>query len=268
MIYKLDVELSPDLEPYRAKIEATIKPYIEIRLTDNNQPNWWQSKFGGLPYLPKGFTYPKSYDGEYLYLLAQINFVEVPHLEYFPNKGILQFYIAADEELYGLNFDNPTQQDKFRAVYFPDIDLKEDNLVTDFDFLPKLNDEWLMPFEGCCSLDFTINFRPITISDNKFSIFPVDEADANFQDIVDEYYDKFCMNKHKLGGYPNFVQYDPRYNYPQDEEPYILLLQIDSDSSKSINICWGDGGIGNFFIKKSALERLDFSNVWYNWDCG
>ena len=88
MNYKLDVELSPELETYKDKIEATIKPYIEIKLTDNNKPTWWQSKFGGLPYIPKGFEYPKSFGNEYLYLLAQINFAEVPHLEYFPDKGI------------------------------------------------------------------------------------------------------------------------------------------------------------------------------------
>ncbi len=35
---QLNVELSPELEPYREAIEATIKPYIEIKLTDNNNP--------------------------------------------------------------------------------------------------------------------------------------------------------------------------------------------------------------------------------------
>ena len=62
MDYKLDVELSPELELYRDKIEATIKPYVEVQLTDNDKPTWWQSKFGGLPYLPKGFEYLKSFD--------------------------------------------------------------------------------------------------------------------------------------------------------------------------------------------------------------
>ena len=60
MSYKLEAELFEELEPYRNAIEATIKPYIKIELTDNNKPNWWQSKFGGLPYMPKSFEYPKS----------------------------------------------------------------------------------------------------------------------------------------------------------------------------------------------------------------
>ncbi|MEM7595623.1 MAG: YwqG family protein, partial [Cyanobacteria bacterium P01_A01_bin.83] len=153
MNYKLDVELSKELEPYRNAIEATIKPYIKIKLTDNSQPSWWQSKFGGLPYLPKNFEYPQSNDGEYLYLLAQINFAEVPSLDELPDQGILQFYLAADEDCYGCDFDNLFNQDKFRVIYFPEVDLEINNLLTDFAFLPQLEPEdWLMPFQGCCSL--------------------------------------------------------------------------------------------------------------------
>lgn len=262
---KLNVELSPELELYREKIEATIKPYIEIQLTDNDKPTWWQSKFGGLPYLPKDFKYPKSWNGEYLYLLAQINFAEVPHLEGFPDRGILQFYIAADEESYGLDFKNPTEQNKFRVLYFSNIELEENNLVTDFSFLPQLQNKWSLPFEGCCQIEFHLKFAPISPSDYRFDLFPLYEDD--YEEIAEEYYDKFTL-KHKLGGYPDFTQSDPREIYPQNEEEYILLFQIDSDRSKTIDICWGDVGIANFFIKESALEKLNFSEILYNWDCG
>ena len=267
MSKKLDVELSEKLEPYRSAIEATIKPYIKIQLTDNDQTTYWQSKFGGLPYLPKDVEYPKSFKGEYLYLLAQINFAEISHLAGFPNRGLLQFYVAADEDLYGLDFDNPTKQDKFRVVYFPDISLQEDDLTVDFSFLPPIKkDDWSMPFEGCCALNFEPALGVISLSDYKFDFFGIYEEE--YQDICDEYWDKFCLDKHKIGGHPNFVQEDPRYKYNQEQEEYILLFQIDTDNSAAIDICWGDGGIGNFFIKPSSLEKLDFSEVLYNWDCG
>ena len=152
----MSIYLSKELEPYRSAIEATIKPYIKIELTDNNNPTWWQSKFGGLPYMPKDFEYPKSNDGEYIYLLAQINFTEVLNLEGLPEKGILQFYLAADEELYGLDFAKPRQQNKWRVVYFPDVYPDENSLITNFNFLPKFSNQWLMPFEGCCRLNFDL----------------------------------------------------------------------------------------------------------------
>ena len=266
MTHKLDVELSPELEVYRARIEATVKPYVEIKLTDNAQPTWWQSKFGGVPYLPKGFECPKTVNGEYLYLLAQINFAEVPNLKDFPDKGILQFYLVADEDCYGLDFENPQLQNNFRVIYFADLELSEENLVTDFSFLPSIKkDELLMPFEGCCGLDFQQKFGAISIHDYRFDLFDL-YADE-FQNIYEEYWDKLSLQGHKLGGYPNFTQNDPREEIPQAHE-YILLLQMDTDSNDTIDICWGDAGIGNFFIKRSDLLRCDFSQVLYNWDCG
>lgn len=264
MNYKLDVELSPELEAYRDRIEASIKPSIEIQLTDNNKPTWWQSKFGGLPYLPKGFEYPKSWNDEYLYLLAQINFAEVPHLEGFPDKGILQFYIAADEEFYGLDFENPTQQDNFRVLYFSNIELEEDNLITNFDFLPELSDEYLFPFKGFCALNYSLAFRPISINDYQFNIFSLDNIPDEIIENYEELFNNYCS---KIGGYPAFLQDDPRALRPIKTQNYILLLQIKSDSNDKIDICWGDIGIGNFFIKESALKNLDFSEVLYNWDC-
>ena len=107
---------------------------------------------------------------------------------------------------------------------------------------------------------------PRELNDYKFDFFDIYEEEH--QDICEEYWDKFCLDKHKIGGHPNFVQADPRHQYDKEQEEYILLFQMDTDKSSSIYICWGDGGIGNFFIKPSALAKLDFSEVLYNWDCG
>ena len=32
-------------------------------------------------------------------------------------------------------------------------------------------------------------------------------------------------------------------------------------------VMWGDVGVANFFLKKEDLERMDFSDVFYTWDC-
>ncbi|NES71285.1 MAG: hypothetical protein F6K24_41795, partial [Okeania sp. SIO2D1] len=71
-MYNINKQLPPILEPYRFLIEATIKPYLELALIPDENLTWWQSKFpgrqksrGGFPYLPKGFDYPKTPEGEY-----------------------------------------------------------------------------------------------------------------------------------------------------------------------------------------------------------
>ncbi|MEG4207599.1 YwqG family protein [Microcoleus sp. Pol7_A1] len=275
MNYKLEFPLSPELEKYRDRIEATIKPYIEIKIQNNDSVNWWQSKFGGLPYLPKGFEYPKTADGKYLFFLAQINFSEVPPLDSFPEQGILQFYIA-DDEPYGLEFgnsadvDNSTVEDRFKIMYFPQPDFKVENLITNYDFLPEPE---LFPISGCCSLQFTKKYAPISTSDYQCTEILGSEIDELFMnhEIEDEYLKISSFWGHKIGGYPDFVQNDVREyssKYDREHKSEILLFQMDTERNDTIYIKWGDMGIGNFFINESALRQLDFSKVLYNWDCG
>lgn len=90
-----NLDLPSRLEPFRSQLKATVKPYVEIKAHLTREVNLWQSKFFGFPYLPKDFSYPTTPEGDYLHLLAQINFQEFPQLEGFPQKGILQFYISA-----------------------------------------------------------------------------------------------------------------------------------------------------------------------------
>lgn len=266
MNFKLNVELSPKLEPYRDAINATIKPYIKIQLGNDKTPTCWQSKFGGFPYMPKEFKYPTSITGEYLYLLAQINFAEIPSLEGLPARGILQFYLANDN-MYGCDLKDPIKQDKFRVVYFPNISLNQQDIIKDYSFLNQLNKHNL-PFEGCSSIKFEICQEPISISDYQFAIF---NSDHTSNDLYDEYWNNFKAAGHKLLGYPYFSQEDPRGyfldNQQNNSDAYILLLQIDSDQNSDIKIMWGDMGVANFFIKRSDLDELDFSKILYNWDC-
>jgi uncharacterized protein YwqG len=274
MNYKQELLLSPELEKYRHRIEATVKPYIEIDIENNEWVDWWQSKFGGLPYLPKGFEYPKAANGKYLFLLAQINYAEVPPLEGFPTQGILQFFIG-DDGLYGVDrFETPGfDSETYKVIYFPQVDFNINNIVTDYGFLPQPES---FPLVGCYSLQFTKKYAPITVDDYQFKK-ELGEEFYNFfksdEKIEEEY---FALSSsgggHKIGGYPTFMQSDSRdmsYHYPDwvPEDPDILLFQIDTETNDSTHIMWGDSGIANFFIPESGLRNLDFSEVFYTWDC-
>ncbi|MGD1804140.1 hypothetical protein ACP6PL_01680 [Dapis sp. BLCC M126] len=52
-----DINLPEALEPYHEAIANTIKPYLRIDIKPSST-QWWQSKFGGLPYLPRNIDYP------------------------------------------------------------------------------------------------------------------------------------------------------------------------------------------------------------------
>jgi|GEM_PF-183406 len=264
------------LERFREEIQATIKPHLAIYLVPDENLTWWQSKFagmkkskGGFPYLPKGYDYPKTPDGEYLHLLAQINFAETPHLEGFPKQGILQFYIADDHDSYG-------SPNHFRILYFPEPDLNENNLTTDFSFLPE-KDSFLDPYpDNCSAIQWIQGYAPITLED-KFadcldSIFErlnelEDELDdlefeqSNLsEDFCNAYYETFNNGKWycnlQMGGHTSFEQNDPRpyYQLDSNEDPFdTLLLRITLAAEGSLF----------FYIQSSALAKCDFSKVLY-----
>ena len=128
----LQLQLPFELEPFREKLEATVKPFIRLTPETANFTTPFQSKIGGAPYLPKDVDFPTNDSGKHLYFLAQINFAEVPIMHPFPNSGILQFYIN-DEDSYGLNFGKPFTQNNFRVLFFEHL-VDEDHLRSDFSF--------------------------------------------------------------------------------------------------------------------------------------
>lgn len=267
MSIPLETELPPELIPYKSHIEATIKPYIEItaRLEENLTP--WQSKFAGVPYLPKDVKYPLDSKHQPMYLLAQINFAETPQLEGFPRHGILQFYIGADD-LYGANLEDMTAQQGFRVLYFPEVLADAGRLQT---FAPSSAEDFMLPLQRPCSLEFKLRQSPISAVDYQFErvILGRDvrewELESDLLAVIGQYERLFPSTGHKIGGYPYFTQWDPRNGEKYRDEGYVLLFQMDSDADA--DIMWGDVGVGNFFIRDQDLKARDFSKVLYSWDC-
>lgn len=256
---------------------------IVADIVDKNKPLLLtDSKFGGLPYWQDGMEYPTAKDdGTKLVLLAQINFGQMPHLDDFPESGILQFFIKPDD-IYGCDFDK-INYDKWRPVYHENIGepMSEDALramgvktAEEVEYFP-LSPEFALSFEKqenvlnmTCEELFEREVRKIA---PKLSL-PVPEENTPFYDffsesISDEFYDECNREGHRIGGYPAFTQCDPRL--PGDDKD-VLLLQIDSCGDGDVGdglIMWGDCGIGNFFISRDDLKKRDFSRVLYNWDC-
>jgi len=262
------IQFPQELESFFPVFENLKKKFINITNSTQKDVQIWQSKFGGMPFLPNGVEYPKNKAGKPLYLLAQINFEEVPAIENFPQKGILQFYIA-DDDLYGMDFDNPSEQNGFKVLYFADID--KENFQRD---LPMVEAE-LTPLGKSIEthqLTFEIAEEYVGLNDANLEIALGDRLEefneiieANEYKIADWFSDEVRNAGHKIGGYADFTQEDPRkYDEEKFKKYNTLLFQMDSQGG----ICWGDMGVGNFFIDVEKLKKLDFSDVLYNWDCG
>lgn len=257
----------PDaLEPYRAILETTQKEYIRISL-QKEETALTQSKFGGFPYFPKTQEYPLDEHGMPMFLLAQINFEEMPAIEPYPTRGILQFYISYEDDVYGMDFDDSTNQQNFRVLYHEHL-LPLEELMQDFSFLPQSHEDTL-PFIGEKRIVFERNEEFVSLSDYQYTEKIGEQLDleqaVNGQELWDVYSETIHSAGHKIGGYAFFTQCDPR----EDDNTYgqhrHLLLQIDSDDEQ--NIIWGDVGVANFFITEEDLKNKQFEKVLYTWDC-
>ena|GEM_PF-699402 len=263
--------------------EKTKQPAVKLKPV-RRETTVYDSKFGGTPYLPPGFSYPcDTYPGKGrpLVLLAQLNFAELPRLEGFPEHGILQFYCSDDDE-FGANYGVVKEQSGFKVVYHEDI-------ITDEKLLGSLPVGAVpsgssFPFKGEFALEASIEDSVPFSGDYRFkeilSRFIQDNPSyaiiRDLEDFVEEFVNERATGS-RIGGYPHFCQWDPRTR--SAEEGYtILLLQIDSegwredgwwkDKEKSMNvILWGDAGVANFFITPEDLARLDFSRLIFSWDC-
>ena len=232
------------------------------------------SKFGGIPYFPKNLKYPCNQHGTPLRLLAQLNFNELPKLDDFPHKGILQFYIS-EGELLGLDFDNPPDQNtNFSVVYHEDILSGEEVESRSPELSNNETPGALFPFSGEFVITAEFESCFMTSSDYRFEntfmeIYKkqvASSANTPYEledEIFDDIWNEFRQEGHRIGGYPIFCQEDPR-GYGSDYEMHTtVLFQMDSDG----DIMWGDSGTANFLITVDALKKLDFSDVLYNWDC-
>lgn len=256
-----------EIESVLTKLGEHALPTVRITPHTQQPQTRWSSKFGGQPYWPRGMAYPHSKRGAPLYLLAQLNFAQMPSLPGYPATGVLQFFIA-DDELYGLDHERPLAEvladpDGYRVIYHPEIIMNRDELADD---LPQAPQDHGLPMECEYSLTFTLEQDLPAPSDHRFE--PIARTiEAIDESMVDALYDREIGTGSKLGGYAYFTQDDPRADEESGEE-WLLLFQMDTaDGDDGVSIMWGDCGVGNFFIQADALAKRDFSRVWYNWDC-
>ena len=270
------------IEEFVLNLEAlTQREVIRIKLSLADELAVTDSKVGGVPYIPKGGALPKSADGKPLFMLAQINCEQLPENNLYPKKGLLQFWIADTEDpLYGLDYDDPCSNDFKRVLYFSTIGeaLSIDDFISDYTF-----DDNHLPFNS--KKQFALYFKKDTesISLEEMAATQLffekwNEAFSTQITTIDEFFEEvpndICEEinasllkeptGHKIGGYPYFIQVDPR----EENDPHtLLLLQIDIDNVGGEEICWGnEGGVANFFISPEDMANCRFDDVLFHWE--
>ena len=268
-------------------ILETIKKQTEtdavIFRLEEGEADFLGSKVGGYPYWPGNMEYPKDSNGNPLVLLAQINLNDFS-IDKLPNHGLLQFFIARDDCL-GL-YD----EKGYRVIYHETIDqsiteadVKKAGIKSNHDYEDE-QDGWL-PTSKCIRLSGKVQKDYIKAGNMEFDEYVESILQEKYHyDLNGEYYWKFLSKEdcrylegednsgsHKMFGYPFFTQDDPRDVDEETIDKYdVLLFQLDSEYNKKIGdyeILIGDCGVINFFINSRDLEKRNFNDVLYNWDC-
>ena len=271
-------QLPQQFHPFLEKIKSTRVTCIEFDKERSDEFKPWDSNLGGSPYLPLGFEYPKSKESDQpLQFLGQINFGEIPHLENFPDQGILQFYLNMKDLGLGIDESRDNVQINHRVLYFPIVVEEQGCLqqVENFKALTELSEDeeqlWVAPSR---LIDFRFVQQYMTFFDYRFAplLFNRTQVETNntYADIAHayEYYEKpyteyfQTEGGHRLGGYANFLHSrDNRIELGIQD--HILLMQLDTDDGLE----WCDGGIAQWYIHPQDLKNKDFSQVIFQWAC-
>ena len=260
------------------------------------------SKFGGRPYLPAGESAPTNEKGEPLGMIAQINCADLPENDIYPATGMLQFWINPNDEecLWGFDYENPLSQKNHRVVYYET--LGEPNPDAPFPNVDWDEGGWPIggfdcesgPLEIEYGVTFEVREQGVTASGyDYYDVFGAKWDETYPDELLPEAYENPYKNQPRreaiyeltepfesdeeyshMGGYPYFVQNDPRDEFKELRGHTVNLLTIVSESEneenedEEIEIMWGDAGAANWLITPEALAARDFTNVAFEWSCG
>lgn len=237
------------LKPFEEFLKSTEKPAVSITF-EKGKTLPWESKCGGCPYLESVEDYPRDTEGKPMMFLAQINFDDMPHLDGYPESGLMQFFIGDDDYL-GLDSG-------CKVIYLPEYTKDASKLLAENPFEQDYLER--APYRREGRMKFTPNTMPIGTECAAFGDkFYKKVTDEEWDALYDVCYPQGCF----VGGYPLFVQNSPEY-YDSGEFD-VVLLQLDCEDE--CGIMFGDAGSCVFLISKDDLEKRCFDNVQYEWQC-
>lgn len=264
----------------RPIVEASALPAVRIRtgsakVTDSTTA----SKYGGLPFTPEGFVWPRSISGRLMEFIGQVNFAEVAAQAPYsgstlPQQGLIQFFYDLEKLVWGFN---PADRAFWHFAWYPEPAAQQHRPLTETTSFPNKG--------------FLVNFEMMTSWPDVWTVLPTLESRQAFSRQELDAYQAFASQgspKHQLLGCSRNIQNDPRHtaqlvshglylgnldyrNDPRTPEllaginKWQLLWQIDTDHK--LGFMWGDVGTLYILIERDALLRADFTNLWLELQC-
>jgi uncharacterized protein YwqG len=265
------------LTEYQSDLLAMVKKSVSfIQKEEDIYEKIGNTRFGGMPDLPKSIKYPKfKYDYDkttYKYeFIAQINCAEIADFQdYMPRKGMLYFFLSS------LHFFGVEDKFKLAQVLYYD---GEDELISGKKLKFKNEDYYEMMGEGCyqgfqVSVNESVSLPSFysyptnkhifkNRAENLLNAFETNQKfDNDFYDRFEEPVSELYKNDFEINGYI-FTQHESpelqaALSKKGEPQNWINLLKVSSRG----DFQWGDAGDLAFVIHKSDLLKKNFSNVF------
>lgn len=275
--FRREVEARPRLQAaefdrIEAEMERLRLPLCRLVPTEA-PPAPQQSRIGGGPWAPEGAFWPVDREGRPMLFLAQINFAEASGLDDFPDKGLLQVFLPADER---------------GGEHWGEGDNEEERLIRWFEdpqggtVLPVLevftSRRSRSPLRGRARREGVTlrsesdivpplphNFPLWEIEPDIHTRLPADaEAEARakaWEARVDKLHESY--GAHWISGHPSFVQEDVRISAAALRELDRVLLHLGPDEFLTM----GDSGELNLLIRRDDLLARRFERAHMTFDC-
>lgn len=265
--------------------EQTKRAAYALTLRKGVVPDLFDSKFGGLPYWNPKMAYPLDKTGQKMTMIAQINFDKATVDERLPQQGMLQFFIALDDDdgyLYGYDSEVPDRQEMFRVVYHETVDYnvtKEQILGLEIPVCtdPELDEYSPVWYEiGFDIVPQEVYMHPDDrhfmerLQETEIAVIGKDVRGRYFfsEEEKDYFYHTLPYYGSHMLGYPLWLLFTPKKIVNKMEKYDTMLLQIHSEVKENADrVLWSGSGAIQFFIDSEALAKRDFSKVLYYWGC-
>jgi len=251
---------SPALKECHAKLQALARPCVRFAFTSKQKSPIGVSRFGGLPDLPKGITWP-IHNGSQLDFLLQLDLEEVGsglRDKALPKGGWLWFFFDTENSPWGIDSDD---RKGWEVRYW-------NGPVSDL--APATAPSWLaadavLPARGLSSqpTDWLPDAKVPEVRKLKLT---KPEA-AAYDDAVKKLREPDDRPIHKLLGWADTIQEDMAQTCSKiaGGRDWRLLVQMDSDPS--VGLSWGDGGRLYFWIRQQDLAARRFDRCWAILQC-
>ncbi|SHH84983.1 YwqG family protein [Marivita hallyeonensis] len=229
-----------------------------------------ESRIGGAPLaIGQDTSWPRNPHNDFpMAFVAQVNFSELPRLEGFPTRGVLQIFSSFEM------IDDTGECDR---VIRWEPDPQTDQLLVVPDEIQKTTRQTRDFSEKARRVGLPLIFEPDVAPGNPYN-WPFEESDPSMENRLPESEEvaAFMDNwearteqivngygDHWVGGHPRFVQQDVRASCPECQNLNRILFHMGCDDE--INL--GDGGELNVMISREALLQRDFQKAYLTWDC-